>query len=129
MDIDSNDLISITTDETISLTQEVPKKIMEPSNTTQQESEDVDDKTRSKDTTVSKSDGSEMPVQDDPTTKAASPDESLSEELAQVFSHGPNYSLELSDRDKLTVLLEGFESGLVGIRYTWVELIKMYYSV
>ena len=135
VDIDSNDLISSTTDEKISLTQEVPKEIMEPSNTTQEESketkvsevtEEVDDNTKSKDTTGSKREPSEMAVQDEATTKAASPDEGLSEELAQVFSQRPNYSLELSARDTLTVLLEGFESGLAGIRYTvhvrWIEL-------
>lgn len=50
--------------------------------------------------------------------QATPPEEGLDgRELAEVFTQRPNYSLELSTGDKLTVLLEGFESGLDGIRY------------
>ena len=59
----------------------------------------------------------ETPPKTPPTEVEAKPQEGVSEELTEVFTQ-PNYSVELSDSDRLTALLEGFESGLARIRYS-----------
>ena len=57
-----------------------------------------------------------------PTEVATKASEDVREELAEVFSQ-PNYSVEISDTDRLTMLLEGFESGLARIR--WGEVFDL----
>ncbi len=58
------------------------------------------------------------PTQTTPTDDQTPPinEELDREELTEVFTQPANYSLELSAGDKLTILLEGFESGLARIR-------------